>query len=75
MKDSKNVRSLNASKMAVHPGGSGKMHNFQGTGTQKAGGSAVSNSGSTGKFAKGGSGKMHKFSGVKPQKAGKTSVS
>jgi hypothetical protein len=60
-----------AGKMAVKAGPSGKMHKFQGVGTQAADTTAVKGSGASNKFGKlntGGSGKMHKFAGVKPVK-------
>lgn len=63
-----------AGKFALNKGPRGGMHNFEGAGQQKPGGSAVSKSSTSGKFAKGGpSGKMAKQGSVKPQKSGRSS--
>lgn len=68
--------SKSASKQKVSGGSKGGMHNFEGVGAQKPGGTGVSKGSTSGKFAKGGpKGGMHKFKGVGAQAPGVTSVS
>jgi hypothetical protein len=67
-----------AGKQLVKGGPSGKMHNFQGVGTQQPGVSAVTAKNAGKKFSgpsAGPSGKMHGFTPVKPQKSGRSSQS
>lgn len=73
----KGFKSLDAGKMKVTPGPSGKMQTFKPVGTQKPGvssreaaGGGKSNTG----VPAGPSGKMHTFDGVRKQKSGITSV-
>ena len=74
MANNKGFKTLKSEK--VTGGKSGGMHNFEGVGTQKPGGSAVNKGKTSGKFAEGGpSGKMQKFQGVKAQKPGRSSQS
>lgn len=62
----KKSKSLPAGKQKIQAGPSGKMHKFEGVGSQKPGVSSVTKGSTGGKFAKGGpSGKMAGFSPVK----------
>lgn len=72
----KSASSKPAGKQKIGAGPSGKMQKFTGVGTQKPGGTAVTNTGGKGAaFPSGGpSGKMQKFTPVKPQKPGVSAV-
>jgi hypothetical protein len=75
MAKNKTTTSKSPSKQKIQAGGSNKMHNFEGVGEQKPGGSAVSKKGTGGKFAKGGpSGKMTGNMAVQPQKPGGSAI-
>jgi hypothetical protein len=73
----KGFKSLDAGKMKVTAGGSGKMTSFKPVGDQKPGVTGVTGSGGSKSVQAASTGpgsKMHKFTGVKPQKSGRTSV-
>lgn len=75
MAKNKSTTQKSPAAQKIQAGGKGKMHNFEGLGTQKPGVSGVSKSNTGGKFAKGGpSGKMAGFVPVKPQKPDRTAV-
>ena len=78
MAPTKKSTSKPAGKFAVKAGPSGKMHSFQGAGSQQPGVSAVTAKNAGKKFSgpsAGPSGKMHGFTAVKAQKPGRSGQS